>query len=292
MNTQNQATLIALVSAAALIAAAETTAAQPAPPVIEATGADQGYAPDTNSPRRPPTRAGAPTSRYARPAARSQGYPGYGRWPQYPAYAPQAYTPQAYGYPQDGRTDSAYQAPPAYPTYGGWGSPWGNQAPYSAYGHYPVPPMAPPVDPGAGDDDGDSVINRLDRCPDTPTHEAAGVFGCAVGEAFVVPGIDFDSEGTLTTESYAKLDELADILIASPGQKIEISGHTDATDNAGRDEWVSAYRAIAVMKHLADRGVIVEDMIARAYGGTRPVASNDTEEGREANRRIEIIRIQ
>jgi OOP family OmpA-OmpF porin len=152
--------------------------------------------------------------------------------------------------------------------------------------------LGPAVDPGSGDDDSDGVINRSDRCPETPADEEAGVFGCAVGESFVVEGIDFDAEGGPSKDSRVKLDELADMLMASPGQQIEISGHTDATDDIGRDQWISAYRAIVVMKYLADRGVIVEDMIARAYGGTRPIASNDTEEGRAANRRIEIVRIQ
>jgi len=256
-----------------------------------------------------------PPSHYPGPTASDRAQPSYAPRGQPPAYAP---SPR-YGYPSAPWAVPERSAPQAPSYRGGWENPyygapprpyapprqdpWRGSAGY--YGHeaypapgtggypaYPHPPMTAPRDAGSNDDDNDGIANRDDRCPDTPADNPASSLGCAVGEAFVVQGVTFDASGKLSGESMVRLDALADILNASEGDQIEVSGHTDATDDPRRDEMVSAYRAITVMKYLADRGVIVDDMIARAYGGTKPVASNETEEGRNENRRIEIVRIR
>ena len=76
---------------------------------------------------------------------------------------------------------------------------------------------------------------------------------------------------------------------APPGSLIEIGGHTDATGNADANVSLSQARADAVRNALTNYGADPAMLTAKGYGGTRPVASNDSAEGRDQNRRIEFI---
>ena len=85
------------------------------------------------------------------------------------------------------------------------------------------------------------------------------------------------------------LDELADILRDCPNVEFEIGGHTD---DQGREEMnlnLSQARADAVLNGLLARRVLTTNLTAQGYGETRPIADNETEAGREANRRIEFM---
>jgi OOP family OmpA-OmpF porin len=73
-----------------------------------------------------------------------------------------------------------------------------------------------------------------------------------------------------------------------PDAVIEISGHTDSVGNDDTNSQLSQRRAEEVSEYLKKAGVGAERMTAVGYGKTRPVASNDTEEGRARNRRIEF----
>ena len=94
----------------------------------------------------------------------------------------------------------------------------------------------------------------------------------------------------LTTEGRSVLNSLATVLLKSgdASVKYEISGHTDdvGSDDANLD--LSTRRAEAVREALVAKGVPAERLVTRGYGESRPVASNDTEEGRSTNRRIEV----
>ncbi|PWK59895.1 OmpA family protein [Roseicyclus mahoneyensis] len=84
------------------------------------------------------------------------------------------------------------------------------------------------------------------------------------------------------------LDRIAQVLPDCRHVRMEISGHTDSQ---GRDEMnlnLSQSRADAVLNGLLARNVLVSNLVAQGYGETRPIASNETEEGREQNRRIEF----
>jgi len=88
--------------------------------------------------------------------------------------------------------------------------------------------------------------------------------------------------------SYTELEQLADFLKANKKIRIELHGHTD---NIGRDEdnlILSDLRAKAVLDFLVEKGVDKERMTARGYGANFPVADNDTEKGRQKNRRTEL----
>jgi outer membrane protein OmpA-like peptidoglycan-associated protein len=84
------------------------------------------------------------------------------------------------------------------------------------------------------------------------------------------------------------LDLIVQALNEFPGLRVRIDGHTDAAGDEEPNLELSRQRAAAVMQGLADRGVPAERMTSEGYGETRPIASNDTWEGRRQNRRVEI----
>lgn len=94
----------------------------------------------------------------------------------------------------------------------------------------------------------------------------------------------------ILASSYSSLDELAEYLKKSPTKKLRIVGHTDS---AGSDEFnltLSQKRADAVKTYLLQKGVPATSIIESiGMGETMPIASNDTAEGREMNRRVEFI---
>jgi outer membrane protein OmpA-like peptidoglycan-associated protein len=86
-----------------------------------------------------------------------------------------------------------------------------------------------------------------------------------------------------------KLAKVAGIIEAHPGLRISIEGHTDSV---GSDEYnmkLSKERAEAVRSYLASQGVDADKISAEGFGKTRPVASNSTAAGRQANRRVEMV---
>ena len=85
------------------------------------------------------------------------------------------------------------------------------------------------------------------------------------------------------------LTEVADMLIAS-GEMVTIEGHTDSIGPAEYNMGLGQRRADSVRDFLAAQGVPLENMTTVSYGETRPVAPNDTPEGRALNRRVEIKR--
>lgn len=92
--------------------------------------------------------------------------------------------------------------------------------------------------------------------------------------------------------SYSYLDELADVMIQEPTWKLQIIGHTD---NKGSEEYnldLSTRRANSVKKYLIYKGVKEEVITSEGKGETEPIDTNDTEQGREKNRRVEFIIIK
>ena len=86
-----------------------------------------------------------------------------------------------------------------------------------------------------------------------------------------------------------ELDELAAYLKATPSVKIEIGGHTDTTGAAAANQKLSEQRALAVKTYLEQKGVAPAQVAARGYGATQPIADNEREEGRQQNRRVEVV---
>ena len=110
-----------------------------------------------------------------------------------------------------------------------------------------------------------------------------------VGVKIVLNNIFFDfNKATLRPESVAELDRLNKFMTDTPSLKVEISGHTDNIGTAAVNQKLSENRAKAVVDYLLDKGVDKDRLAFKGYGFTQPVASNDTQEGRQQNRRTEF----
>ena len=86
-----------------------------------------------------------------------------------------------------------------------------------------------------------------------------------------------------------KLAKISGILLAHPGLALQIEGHTDSVGSDEFNQQLSEQRASSVRDFLAEQGVPASSMTARGFGKTQPVASNDTQEGRRRNRRVELV---
>ena len=102
--------------------------------------------------------------------------------------------------------------------------------------------------------------------------------------------IHFDTDSArISADSMAILAKAATVIKAAPsGTRIEVGGHTDNTGDAAANLTLSRDRAAAVVAQLAKDGVDPAALSSEGYGQDKPVADNDTEEGRAKNRRIEF----
>jgi outer membrane protein OmpA-like peptidoglycan-associated protein len=111
-----------------------------------------------------------------------------------------------------------------------------------------------------------------------------------VPKRFTFDHLNFESNTTaLTPQSKPTVDNLVAVLAAYPATVIELEGHTDNTGNAAANRKLSQDRANAVAALLAAGGIDSRRVSAKGYGADRPIASNDTEEGRARNRRTELL---
>jgi len=102
--------------------------------------------------------------------------------------------------------------------------------------------------------------------------------------------IRFDSgRATIDPDSAGLLDRLIETALRCPSANIEIAGHTDADGEDGFNQALSEKRAQAVTDFLVKAGLPAERFTAMGYGSTQPVATNDTEEGKAQNRRIDFV---
>lgn len=102
-------------------------------------------------------------------------------------------------------------------------------------------------------------------------------------------GVTFDTDSTLIKPAFRDtLDRVAQSMVQYPDSLIDVYGHTDSTGSDAYNQTLSENRARAVADYLTSRGVSAQRVRSQGFGETRPVASNNTEEGRSANRRVEI----
>jgi outer membrane protein OmpA-like peptidoglycan-associated protein len=141
------------------------------------------------------------------------------------------------------------------------------------------------------DTDGDGVIDKEDECVNTPGPVENK--GCPVVDLEVLKrafdNLNFETAKAVILESsYSSLEDLANYLVENPDFKLKIAGHTDSQGAAQNNLILSKKRAEAVRDFLESRGVAKERMFVYFYGEEQPVATNDTPEGREQNRRVEM----
>jgi len=152
------------------------------------------------------------------------------------------------------------------------------------------------------DSDGDGVYDGLDKCPDTATNLQVDREGCPI--AVTETEVQLLDTGSITTSSIvfasgsakinvaqsAILAEIGETLSRWPELKMEIIGHTDNTGSSAFNQKLSGQRAQAVLDYLRlnYKGIDTSKYIATGMGEDSPIVSNDTKEGRQANRRVEL----
>jgi outer membrane protein OmpA-like peptidoglycan-associated protein len=94
---------------------------------------------------------------------------------------------------------------------------------------------------------------------------------------------------TLRPGAREKLAKVSGVLLAHPGLKIAVEGHTDIVGGDDYNQKLSEERAGAVRDYLVQQGVNNDAVTAHGFGKTRPVVSNDTAAGRQQNRRVELV---
>ncbi len=109
------------------------------------------------------------------------------------------------------------------------------------------------------------------------------------GQVVRLNNIFFDTgKADLREASFAELDRLAGLMKARPGMSVELAGHTDDVGGDAENLQLSSDRAASVRAYLLSKGVGERALVAKGYGETAPVAGNDSEAGRQLNRRVEL----
>jgi OOP family OmpA-OmpF porin len=150
------------------------------------------------------------------------------------------------------------------------------------------------------DTDGDGVADQFDKCPGTPAGTAVDGSGCPLPKPEVATAatsnvtgfekiaFDFNSS-VLKTESYPTLDKLSSVLRENGG-KVTVNGYASSEGTAAYNVKLSKDRANSVKTYLVNSGVSASQVATKGFGEANPIASNDTEEGRIQNRRVETAR--
>lgn len=134
------------------------------------------------------------------------------------------------------------------------------------------------------DSDKDGVYDDKDKCANTPEGANVNNNGC-----WVVKDLRFDlGKTTILALSKPNVDEVVVVMQKNPEMKLEIQGYTDNSGSAKFNQKLSEKRAIAVMEYIKSKGIAKDRMTAKGYGIENPAETNDTEEGRANNRRVEL----
>ena len=136
---------------------------------------------------------------------------------------------------------------------------------------------------GPQDDD------ETDACKEPVEGQPIDLAGCGVGDVVVLRGVHFDfDKARLTANAETILDTVVAALDEYPQITVEISGHTDSRGPEAYNQRLSEQRAASVRSYLVEHGIAADRLSSVGHGESRPVDSNDTDEGRENNRRVEL----
>jgi len=142
------------------------------------------------------------------------------------------------------------------------------------------------VFPTAKDSDGDGVIDAKDRCPDTPKGAIVNKVGC-----WSFHGVLFDTDSAKIKSKYHPMfTNAVKVLKLNPNLTVEVQGHTDSRGSEAYNQALSERRATAVKNELMSHGIEGSRLTTVGFGESKPVASNDTAEGRAQNRRVVYLR--
>jgi OmpA-OmpF porin, OOP family len=143
------------------------------------------------------------------------------------------------------------------------------------------------------DSDGDGVPDYLDRCPDTPRGVRVDAQGC---EVQITEPVTFNvtvefafNSAEITSVSRTDLMTAVQFLREHPSTTAVVEGHTDSVGSDAYNQQLSQRRAEAVRAALVNAGITANRLTSRGYGESRPIASNDTDAGRQQNRRVTVV---
>ena len=157
-----------------------------------------------------------------------------------------------------------------------------------------------------GDEDGDGIFDRRDRCPDTPANTPVDHRGCPLPQypASVKPVEPVPEEvitlsdagdvlfafnqSDLTPSAQNQLTALMPKLQSADVVSIKVVGHTDSVGSDAYNQMLSERRATSVAAYLMNQGLDPNKLTSEGKGKSQPIADNATEEGRAKNRRVEL----
>jgi OOP family OmpA-OmpF porin len=143
------------------------------------------------------------------------------------------------------------------------------------------------------DSDNDAVADYLDLCPGTPEGVIVDQDGCPLpGENLLsLTGVNFEfDKATLTPEAKSILEEAVTLLKDTDDVvEVRVEGHTDSIGTEAYNQDLSQRRAESVVNYLTSRGIDGRNLVAVGMGENSPVASNDSDAGRAANRRVDFV---
>jgi OOP family OmpA-OmpF porin len=141
------------------------------------------------------------------------------------------------------------------------------------------------------DSDGDGVTDNIDKCPDTPKGIKVDRVGCPIPikeKITIVLHVEFDfDKDNVMPEYHSQIEEVANFLKAYPDKDVSLEGHTDSEGSDAYNDDLSKRRAESVKMVLIETfGIDAAKVSTEGFGESRPVASNETAEGRQQNRRV------
>lgn len=141
-------------------------------------------------------------------------------------------------------------------------------------------------DDACADEDNDGVCDAYDKCPGTPAGYKVDGDGCPL-TATINLNVQFDTDKSVVKQQYhSEIGKVAEFMKDNPNSTTVLEGHTDSVGNDAYNLKLSQRRADAVRDTLVKVfGVPADRLSAVGYGETRPIATNDTAEGRAQNRR-------
>lgn len=150
--------------------------------------------------------------------------------------------------------------------------------------------------------DRDGVIDAQDACPNTPAKTVVDARGCPAQVALVIPSVELPepamtfyleylpNETEVRNDFAAEMQKMADFIKANSGKRFVIEGHTDSVGSDASNMRLSLLRAEKIRAYLSGKmGIPAALLEARGFGESNPVADNNTQEGRQQNRRVVII---
>jgi OmpA-OmpF porin, OOP family len=148
------------------------------------------------------------------------------------------------------------------------------------------------------DADNDGIPDVQDKCPTEPGKRSptAEKFGCpsliemgSDGSVQLLKPIEFETgRAAIKPISYPIMDDVVELMKSRPSIKVGVYGHTDSKGMPANNLRLSKERAAAVRNYLQGKGIPANRLESEGFGQTKPIAPNETEDGRSKNRRVEF----